>query len=102
MDRGSRMGEEDYVGGVVKGDSTLGALSPSPSMGFVPLLCPLIERERPGGWQAGGACHRHQANEHHTQPQRNRKEAGRMLDGGHQVQCDRDTNQLGRCHKAYL
>lgn len=43
---------EDYVGGVVKGDSTLRALSPLRSMGLIPPLCPLIERERetqPGG-----------------------------------------------------
>lgn len=30
----------------------------------------------------------------------NHRGTGGMLDGGHQVQCDRDTNQLGRCHKA--
>lgn len=83
-------------GGAVQGDSALGDLSPRRSVALVPRSVPWL-RERPGGWQAGGARHRLwpcQVNLHQTQPPRNRKEAGRKLDGGHQVQCDMDTNHL--------
>lgn len=81
----------------MQGDSPSGIFLLGTAWCLSPCSVPRL-REQPGGWQAGQARHGlwpRQVNL--RQALRTGEEAGRRLDGDHQVQCDSDRKQFNRC-----